>query len=389
MRRPLAEIPRPSMLDFWLTNGSRNYLLKICSVIGARPQFVKAGAVCRATIKEPRIEEILVHTGQHYDFNMSEVFFQECGIPSPKYNLGVGSGAHAEQTARMLEGLAEVFVAEAPDVVLVYGDTNSTLAGAIAAAKLRLPIAHVEAGLRSFNRNMPEEINRIVADSVSDILFAPTDQAVAQLLREGHPRDRVIWSGDVMYDAAMMAADLARKKSTILDDFGLSEKGYFLATVHRAENTDDAELLKSIVESLSTISAVHPVVLPLHPRTREALTRERLLEALPASLKLVDPVGFVDMVRLEMGALAIVSDSGGVQKEAFFYRVPCFILRNETEWVELVDAGWNTLVPPGDVERMVATILDRTRRSPVDITPYGSGDAADVIVGHLLERYGD
>ncbi|MGZ8455676.1 MAG: non-hydrolyzing UDP-N-acetylglucosamine 2-epimerase [Gemmatirosa sp.] len=361
--------------------------MKICSVIGARPQFVKAGAVSRAIVDDGRIEEVLIHTGQHYDFNMSEVFFREFALAAPRHNLGVGSGAHGAQTGRMLAGLEEVFQREAPEVVLVYGDTISTLAGALAAAKLRIPIAHVEAGLRSFNRAMPEEINRIVADSVSDLLFAPTATAVAQLKREGQPADRVVWTGDVMYDAALMTAEVARTRSRILDDLGLADGSYYLATVHRAENTDDPRRLRAIVDALALVAAQHPVVLPLHPRTRAALDGAGLLDA-ASGVRVIDPVGFVDMVRLEMGALAVASDSGGVQKEAFFYGVPCFILRDETEWVELVDAGWNTLVPPGDARAMAATMLQRDASRRQDVRPYGDGNASRIIVDELARRYG-
>ncbi|MDF1502343.1 UDP-N-acetylglucosamine 2-epimerase (non-hydrolyzing) [Roseisolibacter sp. H3M3-2] len=362
--------------------------MKICSVIGARPQFVKAGAVSRALKQDGRIEEVLIHTGQHYDFNMSEVFFREFDLAAPRHNLGVGSGRHGAQTGKMLEGLEEVFLSERPDLVLVYGDTNSTLAGALAAAKLHVPIAHVEAGLRSFNRAMPEEINRIVADGVSDVLFAPTDVAAAQLRREGHPEERIVWTGDVMYDAALMTADVARSRSRVLDALGLQDGGYYLATVHRAENTDDVRRLASIVESLATVAETHPVVLPLHPRTRAALERSGLLARAEQALRLVEPVGFVDMVRLEMGALAVASDSGGVQKEAFFYGVPCFVLRDETEWVELVDAGWNTLVPPGDAAAMATVMLARDASRRREVRPYGDGNASGVIVAELARRLG-
>lgn len=361
--------------------------MKICSVIGARPQFIKAGAVTRAIREDGRIEEVLIHTGQHYDFNMSEVFFREFALPAPAHNLGVGSGPHGAQTARMLEGLEAIFARERPDAVLVYGDTNSTLAGALAAVKLHLPVAHVEAGLRSFNRAMPEEINRIVADSVSDLLFAPTTQAVAQLRGEGHSPERVVWTGDVMYDAALMTAELARTGSRVLESLELAPGSYYLATVHRAENTDDPTRLRAIVDALALVAERHPVVFPVHPRTRAALARDGLLEAVATRLRLVEPVGFVDMVRLEMGARAVASDSGGVQKEAFFYGVPCFVLRDETEWVELVEAGWNTLVPPGDPAAMAACMLALDSRAPRVIQPYGDGRASAVIVEQLLRRY--
>lgn len=362
--------------------------MKICSVTGARPQFIKAGAVSRAIKQKPRLREVLIHTGQHYDFNMSEVFFREFKLAAPQHNLGVGSGTHGAQTAEMLERLEVVFRQEAPDVVLIYGDTNSTLAGALAAVKLHLPVAHVEAGLRSFNRRMPEEINRVVADAVSDLLLAPTEHAVRQLLQEGHPAERVVLTGDVMYDAALMTAEVARQRSTVMEQHGLTHKSYYLATVHRAENTDDSARLQAIFDALGRVAAHLPVVLPLHPRTRAALSREGIADRLAPGIKILDPLGFVDMVRLEMSALAIASDSGGVQKEAFFYGVPCFILRDETEWVELVEAGWNTLVPPGDPAHMAETMLHLERRRPQAISPYGAGDAAGIVVEQLVARYG-
>jgi UDP-GlcNAc3NAcA epimerase len=288
----------------------------------------------------------------------------------------------------MLQGLEELLERERPDVLVVYGDTNSTLAGALAASKLQIPLAHVEAGLRSFNRRMPEEINRIVTDSISDLLFAPTTRAVEQLRCEGQPSSRVVWTGDVMYDAALLGADIARSRSRVLEELGLADKSYYLATVHRAENTDDAARLAAIVGSLTRVAAHHPVVLPLHPRTRAALERADLLGQAMRTLRVIEPVGFIDMIRLEMGALAIASDSGGVQKEAFFYRVPCFILRDETEWVELVDAGWNTVLPPEDAERMAATMLALDSRRPREISPYGEGNASHIIVDELVKRYG-
>lgn len=361
--------------------------LKLCSVVGARPQFVKAGAVAKA-MAGTGIANVLIHTGQHYDFNMSDVFFRELDLAPPDHNLGVGSGSHAAQTARMLEGLEPLFDRERPDAVLVYGDTNSTLAATLAAVKLGIPVAHVEAGLRSFNRAMPEEINRIVADSVCDLLFAPTAEAMEQLRREGHPEERIRLSGDVMYDAALMTADLALQQSTILDRLDLREKGFLLATIHRAENTDDPRRLRVLVEALELAAEALPVILPLHPRTRAALDRLGILQKAARRLTLIEPVGFIDMVRLEMAARTIATDSGGVQKEAFFYRVPCCVLRNETEWRELLEAGWNHLLPPGDDPRAMAAELLTQRPAGRDIAPYGKGDAGRIIVETLLDRYG-
>ena len=361
--------------------------VKFCSVVGARPQFVKAGMVSRALRQRTGVTDVLVHTGQHYDANMSDVFFREFALPSPDHHLGVGSGLHGAQTAQMLVGLERILLHERPAAVIIYGDTNSTLAAAVAAAKLHIPVAHVEAGLRSFNRVMPEEINRLVADAISDVLFAPSSDAIRRLRHEGHPDDRIVWSGDVMYDAALMTAGLARDSSTILADLGLAEHAYVLATVHRAENTDDPVRLESIIGALAMLSERYPVVLPLHPRTRAALVRTGLMDGAAATLRLVEPVGFVDMVRLEMGAHAVATDSGGVQKEAFFHGVPGFILRDETEWVELVEAGWNLLVPPGDARAMADVMLSWTgERRP--ITPFGDGHASELIVDSLLARYG-
>ena len=362
--------------------------LRICSIVGARPQFVKAGAVSRAVLRDRRIEESLIHTGQHYDANMSEVFFREFDLPEPRHNIGVGSGSHGAQTAHMIEGLERVFLEEKPRVVLVYGDTNSTLAGALAATKLHIPVAHVEAGLRSFNRRMPEEINRIVADAVADVLYAPSAVAAGHLRREGVSEDKIVTVGDVMYDASLMTAELARDRSEVMARLGLTDGGFYVATVHRAENTDDPTRLRTVFRALQLVAQRVPVVLPLHPRTRAALTREGLLEAATQSLILTEPVGFVDLARLEMGARAVITDSGGVQKEAFFHRRPCFTLRDETEWVELVELGWNRLLPPVDAEYMAATMLDLASFAPREGAPYGNGRAAETIVGDLVARFG-
>lgn len=361
--------------------------MKIATIVGARPQFVKAAAFSRIVATQAGCEEVLIHTGQHYDANMSDVFFRELNIPPPRYHLGVGSGRHGAQTGKMMELIEGILLQEKPNVVLIYGDTNSTLAGALAAVKLHIPVAHVEAGLRSFNRRMPEEINRIVADSVSDILFAPTREAVTQLKAEGISSDKVVWSGDIMYDMALLVREISLRRSNILQDLALKPKGYFLATIHRAENTDDRDRLTAIVKCLELVGREVPIVLPLHPRTKAALTRHNLLEQLSRVIKVTDPLGFVDMVRLELDALAMVTDSGGVQKEAFFYRIPCFVLRDETEWVELIEAGWNTLVPPTEPATMARVILDFQNRSPREISPYGNGNAAAIIADELFRRF--
>ena len=358
--------------------------MKIMTIVGARPQFIKAAPVSRAFRKARGVSEILVHTGQHYDRNLSDVFFRELGIPRPDHHLGIGSGPHGEQTGRMLAAIEQCILKVRPDWVMVYGDTNSTLAGALAAAKLKVPVAHVEAGLRSFNRDMPEEINRVLADHVSDLLFAPTDAAVANLRREGIARDKIVRTGDVMFDAALHFGARAERSSRILGTLSLTPGKYVLATLHRAENTDDRARLSAIVRGLEKVSVTTPVVLPLHPRTRAAIKRAGLAHR--GSIRMIDPVGYLDMVMLERHARLIATDSGGVQKEAYFYRVPCATLRTETEWVELVDAGWNTLVPPASSEhifRRLRRLLQNFRAPRSRTHLYGNGKAAEAILRHL------
>jgi len=317
---------------------------KILTVVGARPQFIKAAAVSRV-IREGysnEVEEVIVHTGQHFDHNMSKVFFEELDIPTPKYNLDISGGGHGSMTGRMLESIEKVLQDERPDWLLIYGDTNSTLAGALAASKLHIPIAHVEAGLRSFNMRMPEEVNRILSDRVSSLLFCPTDVAVGNLAREGIVSG-VHNVGDVMYDASLFYRELAAQRSRCLEELKLNDGGYVLATCHRAENTDDPARLSGIVEALIEISKSIPVVLPLHPRTKKLLMQRDDIVGLD-KLILLDPLPFLDMIRLERSAYAIITDSGGVQKEAYFFGVPCLTTRDETEWVETVSSGWNRLV---------------------------------------------
>jgi UDP-GlcNAc3NAcA epimerase len=346
--------------------------LKILTIVGARPQFIKSAAISRALERASGLAEIIVHTGQHFDPEMSAVFFKELAMPTPAYNLGIHGGGHGDMTGRMLAALEPIMEAERPDVVLVYGDTNSTLAGALVAAKLHLPVAHVEAGLRSFNRGMPEEINRVVADHLSDMLLAPTQAAIDNLAREGITGG-VHRVGDVMYDVALFAAEAAQQKSTILARLGLADKGYALATVHRAENTDDPAALAAVLQFLRDEARRVPVVLPLHPRTRAAM---REAGETMTGLRVVAPVGFLDMHCLLQGAALVMTDSGGVQKEAYFHRVPCITLRDQTEWVETVEAGWNRLWRGPDYA---------PRR---DIDEYGDGHAAEKIVGLLAARYG-
>lgn len=356
--------------------------MKIVTVIGARPQFIKASPVSRA-FSAAGYKEVLVHTGQHYDYGMSQVFFEELGIPQPGTNLQVGSGSHAVQTAEMLIGLEEVMISEKPDWVLLFGDTNSTVAGALAAVKLHIRVAHVEAGLRSFNRKMPEEINRIVADAVASLLFAPTNEAVHNLYQEGVPSERVHLVGDVMYDAALMHGERAESCSTVLETLGVKPKQFVLATVHRAENTDNLERARNIFDALSEVSKNIRVVLPLHPRTRGALERMGILKNVERNLLVIDPVGYLDMIKLEKNATLIATDSGGVQKEAFFHRVPCVTMREETEWVELVELGWNCICPPLSIDSLVDAISTMIGTTGRDEKPYGTGHASEEIA-HII-----
>jgi UDP-GlcNAc3NAcA epimerase len=350
----------------------------IATVLGARPQFIKAAMVSRIFREDPQIQEIIIHTGQHYDANMSAVFFQEMEIPEPTFNLGIGDAPHGAMTGRMLEKIEEILMRERPVLVLVYGDTNSTLAGALASAKLNIPVAHVEAGLRSFNRRMPEEVNRVLTDHVAKFLFAPTEAAIANLRQEGISGDRVYLVGDVMYDAALYYGVKAERESQVLEQLGLPSRGYILATVHRAENTDEEKRLRAIFSGLSRVAKEIPIVVPLHPRTRAALRREGLAAD---GIHLMEPVGYLDMVMLEKQARLITTDSGGVQKEAFFYGVPCVTMREETEWVELVELGWNHLVPPESTDAVEAGVregLARGQGKPGE--PYGDGRASEKVV---------
>jgi UDP-GlcNAc3NAcA epimerase len=358
-------------------------MCKVLSVVGARPQFIKAAPVSRA-LRLANITEFLVHTGQHYDRQMSEVFFTELEIPVPDLNLNVGSGEHGAQTGAMLTGLEAIILEQKPDWVLVYGDTNSTLAGALAAAKLRVPLAHVEAGLRSFNRQMAEEINRVVADALANILFIPTEVGRQNLLREGVAEERICWTGDVMLDALLMFRERAARSSGILDQLGLRNTPFVLATVHRAENTDNPARLIAILEGLRAVAAKLRVILPLHPRTRKWLEQSPRLETKP--LEIIDPLGFLDMIRLEMAAEVIATDSGGVQKEAFFHSVPCVTLRGETEWTELVNLGWNRLAPILRAETIAETILAARGAKGRAAMPYGDGHAAERIADALQHR---
>ena len=351
--------------------------MDILHVVGARPNFMKAAPVMAALARYDDIAQVLVHTGQHYDANMSRVFFDQLGLPQPDINLEVGSGSHAQQTSQIMARFEPVVLDHKPDVVLVYGDVNSTVAAALVCAKLGIRVGHVEAGLRSFDRTMPEEINRVLTDHVADLLFCPTETAVSNLAVEGIAAG-VHNTGDVMLDAVLHYASVAEERSTILDELALEPRSYLLATIHRPRNTDRTENLRAILEAFSQVGET--VIFPVHPRTSKVMRAEEL--SVSASVRLIEPVGYLDMLQLERSARLIVTDSGGVQKEAYFLAVPCVTLRQETEWVETVEAGWNMLVK-ADKER----ILESVRGFSAPATHpevFGDGHAAEKIV-HLLE----
>jgi len=353
--------------------------MKILSVVGARPQFIKAAPLSKKLRTSQ--QEILLHTGQHYDYLLSAVFFEELGLPEPDYNLGVGSGSHGRQTARMLMGIEKVLLQEKPDLVLVYGDTNSTLAGALAAAKQHIPVAHVEAGLRSFDRRMPEEINRVIADHLCTLLFCPTATAVRNLKAEGI-RKGVHKVGDVMVDALQEGLPMAKRRSDFLDRLGLAPKSYLLATLHRAANTDDPRPLSSILAAFNALEET--VVFPLHPRTRKSI--KALGWKAGPNVRFLKPLSYLDNLILEKCARLILTDSGGMQKEAYLLGVPCLTLRQETEWVETVEAGWNLLVgtDPESIVRGVREFRPRGRRRPF----LGRGGASDEILS-ILEKFSE
>lgn len=346
--------------------------MKILTVLGARPQFIKAAPVSRV-LRESH-EELIIHTGQHYDSNMSDIFFDELNIPKPDYYLGVGSGNHGKQTGEMMGKIEEIVLKENPDYLMVYGDTNSTLAGSLVAAKLHVPVIHIEAGLRSFNKKMPEEINRIMTDHVSAYLFSPTETGVENLKNENITKN-VYNIGDVMYDAVLYNQELAQEKSTVLQDNDLEQKGYHLITIHRAENTDDVEKMKNILDAFSQIEEIK--VWPIHPRTKHKLADYGInIDSVPG-LKVIDPVGYLDMLTLVSNAKKIVTDSGGVQKEAYFMKVPCVTVREQTEWVETLESEANILVGT-DTAKIVEAVKKQV--SPEYKNVFGDGKAADKIV---------
>lgn len=376
--------------------------MKIVTIIGARPQIIKASALSRAIRNHyaNEIQEIIIHTGQHYDDNMSAVFFDELGIPKPDYNLHVGSASHGVQTARMMEGIEEILLKERPDFIVLYGDTNSTLAGATAAAKIHIPIAHVEAGLRSFNKSMPEEINRIVCDHCSTLLFSPTQAGVDNLQREGFSLNnkapytidnpKVFHCGDVMYDNSLHFAEIAETKTGIISKLYLKGKPFILATVHRDTNTDYPERLNAIFSAMLKLSKKQQIVLPLHPRTEkmlkinlDAALREQLFSS--PDIQIVPPVSFLEMIALEKNARLVVTDSGGVQKESYFFQKPCIILRPETEWVEIVETG-NAILADADEQRIMEA-WNRFESHPSANYPeiFGDGRAAEFILQQLIQ----
>lgn len=351
---------------------------KIVSVIGARPQFIKAGAISRKILENTEIKEVLIHTGQHYDSKMSEVFFKELEIPSPKYNLGIGGFSHGVMTGRMIEGIEKILLEEKPNFTLVYGDTDSTLAGALASVKLQIPVIHIEAGLRSFNMQMPEEINRILTDRVSSLLFAPTKRAVENLQREGFENFdcEIVCSGDVMYDVALYYKDRAKKPNMVFP------KEFILCTLHRAENTENLQKMKNIFEALNKISSQIPVIMPLHPRTQNKILVNNIQAE---NIYFIEPLGYLEMVWALQNCVMVATDSGGLQKEAYYFKKPCITLREETEWVELLEVGCNCLVG-ADAEKIYQAFKKMSDINlNFDALLYGNGNASQKI----LEVIGD
>ncbi len=364
--------------------------MKIVTILGARPQFIKAGTVSRAIMQHnqlevgsEKLEEVIVHTGQHFDANMSDIFFDEMKIPKPDYNLNINGLSHGAMTGQMLEKIEEVLLKEKPDWVMVYGDTNSTIAGALAASKLHIKVAHVEAGLRSFNMNMPEEVNRILTDRISNILFCPTQSAVANLEKEGYGTldIKIVKNGDVMQDGALFYKDLAVKPEEV-ESSKLEAGSYVLCTIHRAENTDDPKRLKDIFEALNEIAEETKIILPLHPRTK-AILKSSDFQLDSSNLIIIEPIGYLKMVYLIKNAKLIMTDSGGLQKEAFFFEKPCITLRDETEWVELIENRFNVLAG-ADKEKIIDLYKNFEFNDNFSIDLYGGGKASEAIVNELL-----
>lgn len=351
--------------------------MKVLTVIGARPQFIKAAAVSKALREHGGFDEVILHTGQHFDHRMSQVFFDELKIPMPKFHLDINSLSHGAMTGRMLEGIENILMDEKPDAVLVFGDTNSTLAGALAASKLHIPVAHVEAGLRSFNKRMPEEINRILTDHVSSLLFAPSSVAIDNLKTEGIPASKIHWTGDVMLDAVVLFKPVAIRKA----DVALPDGRFVLLTFHREENTSDDERIRAIVAAANEVAKEIPVVFPAHPRTKKRM--ESLSLPVSPDIRMIPPVGYLEMLALESKASLIVTDSGGVQKEAYFNNIPCVTIRTETEWVELVTSGWNKLVNPLDTAAIVQAVQSSIGKTGDPGPLYGDGQAGRAIANHL------
>ena len=353
---------------------------KIVTIVGARPQFVKAAVVSRA-LEKSGIEEVIVHTGQHYDPNMSALFFEEMQIPLPKYNLEISNLSHGAMTGRMLEEIEKILIAEMPELVLVYGDTNSTLAGALAASKLHISVGHVEAGLRSFNNLMPEEINRVLTDRIASVLFVPTTTAMENLRKEGFENFdcQVINCGDVMQDAALFYAGISDQHSTIMAQLNLENAPFCLATLHRQENTDDPKKLKNIFDALNEINRTTRIVLPIHPRTRKIMTEA----GIHPSFELIDPVGYLDMIQLLKNCRTVLTDSGGLQKESYFFKKYCITLRDETEWIELVQNGYN-LLAGNDPSKILEAYLELlSKASDFSGNLYGDGHASEIIAEYL------
>jgi UDP-GlcNAc3NAcA epimerase len=349
--------------------------MKICTIIGARPQFIKAAVVSRVILDAGTISEILIHTGQHFDANMSDIFFDELDIRRPDFHLKIGGGSHGQNTGRMIEAIEKILMAEKPDWVLVYGDTDSTLAGALAAAKLHIPIAHVEAGLRSFNRRMPEEINRVLTDHVADLLLAPTNIAVQNLHNEGIDPRKIHQVGDVMYDATLFYQKRAKRPQAL----GETKDDFLICTIHRAENTNDLSRLNKIIDALNKIAEQHTIILPLHPRTAGVIAKIPY-KKLHSNIKIIEPVGFLEMHWLLQHCSLVMTDSGGVQKEAFFHRKPCVTLRDETEWVELIESGVNKLAAPetADIAAIVMSMIGMEIDKSIKL--YGDGETGKRLV---------